>query len=149
MCGMLARAGRSVAPLVLAALGMAGTAALGSGCQSVEKIEIPNIFRQVPERPLVDVPVPVGFRYKERGSYIFNSNFRVARLLYDGTPGRDDTVAFMAEQMPLSKWEALGRGEVGNATVLRFRNELEECTVTVDRHRGLTRLTIEIAPRED
>ena len=75
---------------------------LAGGCRDVEKVEIPNIFRQTPERPLADVPVPVGFRFKEQGSFVFNSNYRVARLRYSGTPKIEEVVRFYREQMPLS-----------------------------------------------
>ncbi len=135
---------RALAPLAVcvAALG------LGGGCQNVEKIEIPNVFRTVPERPLADVPVPVGFRYKQKGSYIFDNNFRVARLRYTGTPWPEDAVAFFKQQMPLSHWRPSGEQTRDGKQILRFVNDTERCEVQIDRARGLTELTIDISPRE-
>lgn len=120
---------------------------LAGGCRDVEKVEIPNIFRQTPERPLADVPVPVGFRYKEQGSYIFDRNYRVARLKYTGTPHIDEAVAFFKQQMPLSRWKFLREG-AGEGRTLVFENDIEELTVSLDRGAGLTRIAIDIAPKK-
>jgi hypothetical protein len=143
--GFLGRLALVAAPVALCLTASIG---LGSGCQSVEKVEISNIFRQVPERPLADVPVPVGFRYKQKGSYIFNNNFRVARLCYSGTPWPEDALAFFAQQMPLSKWRPTGSETVDGWDILRFENEVESCAVKLDRKKGITSIVIDIAPRE-
>jgi hypothetical protein len=121
---------------------------LVGGCRDVEMVEIPNIFRQAPERPLADVPVPVGFRYKEQGSYIFDRNYRVARLKYTGTPHIDEAIAFFKQQMPLSRWKFVREGSGEMRTVV-FDNDLEELTVSLDRDAGLTRIAIDISPRKN
>ncbi|RME76103.1 MAG: hypothetical protein D6776_01845, partial [Planctomycetota bacterium] len=136
------------APAIVAIGFVAALFAPLSGCQNVEKFEIPNIFRTVPDRPLADVPVPVGFRYQQRGSYIFDNNFRVARLRYTGTPWVEDVVAFFNEQMPLSRWRALPAFTRDGKQVLAFVNDRERCEITLDRRRGLTEIVIDITPRK-
>ena len=139
--------GRSYVPLVLGAIALASAPLWGGGCQNVEKVEIPNVFRTTPERPLADVPVPVGFRYVERGSFIFDSNFRVAKLRYSGSQRLDEVVAFYTEQMPRSQWSFIGKSGEGEDKVLEFQSEMETCVVTLDREGGQSTLEIEIAPR--
>ena len=119
----------------------------GAGCRDVEKVEIENIFRRPPSRPLPDVPVPIGFQYLERGSYVFNENYRVARLRYTGTPHIEDVVQYYKEQMPLSKWTFVRDAEL-EARVLTFQNDLEKCTVSLERKGGLTTIEINITPRD-
>ena len=118
----------------------------GGGCRDVEKVEIQNIFSQAPVRPLPDVPVPIGFQYVERGSYVFNDNYRVARLRYTGTPHVDEVVQYYKEQMPLSKWTFVRDTEM-ETRVLSFQNDLEKCEVGLERRGGLTTIEINITPR--
>jgi len=138
---------RRVASRAVVAAALFGGAFLAGGCRGVEKIEIPNIFRVTPERPLADVPVPDGFRYKDLGSYIFDRNYRVARLRYSGTPHLEETVGFFKEQMPLSRWMFV-REEGNDARALFFRNEIEEMKVSVERQGGITSIEIDISPRK-
>jgi hypothetical protein len=120
---------------------------LVGGCRDVEKVEIPNIFHQTPERPLADVPVPDRFRYKEQGSYIFDRSYRVARLRYTGTPHVEEAVEFFKAQMPLSRWK-LVRETVGDARTLFFENDIEEMKISLDRQAGLTSVDIDISPKK-
>jgi hypothetical protein len=131
----------------LLAAACVGAPMVALGCRDVDKIEIPNPFRQTPERPLADVPVPNGFRYLEQGSYIFDRNYRVARLRYSGTPHIDDAVAFFKEQMPLSKWNLVKEGQDGGRWV-QFQNEFEEMKVLLEREAGVTSIQIDISPKK-
>lgn len=128
---------------------VASLGAFGTGCQvgDIERIEIPNVFRIMPERPLADVPVPVGFRYREKGSYLFNNNYRVACIRYRGSNSHEETEAFYKEQMPLSHWTFV-RASGERERVLEFQNELETCTVKLYRKGGFGALDIEIMPRK-
>lgn len=126
-----------------------GFAVLSSGCRGIEKVEsinIPNFLVVRPERPLADVPVPLGFTYKENGSYIFSGNYRVARLLYRGTPHVDDCVEYFKEQMPQSRWAFVRDSGVDDREVM-FHNEAEELRIKFGRQGGLTVLRIDIKPR--
>ncbi|MHC4393029.1 MAG: hypothetical protein ACYS22_17185 [Planctomycetota bacterium] len=118
-----------------------------SGCQNIERIEIPNFFRPMPERPLADVPVPVGFRFRENGSYVFNNNYRVAKLRYAGGRQLDEVEAFYKENMPLSQWEFTGDSGA-KKRVITFQKDWETCTVTLMRDHGRSAINIEISPRE-
>lgn len=120
---------------------------LVGGCRDVEKIEIPNIFHQTPERPLADVPVPDGFRYKDTGSYIFDRSYRVARLRYSGTPHVNEAIGFFKEQMPLSRWSFV-REQGTDSRTLVFQNDIEELKISIDRDAGITSVDIDIAPRK-
>ena len=132
---------------MVVAVTLVGGPFLVGGCRDVEKVEIPNIFRQVPERPLADVPVPTGFRYTERGSYIFDRNYRVARLRYTGTPHVDDAAGFFKEQMPQSKWSFVREAGTDERTLV-FQNEIEDMKISLDRQAGMTRIDIDISPRK-
>jgi len=134
---------------IRAAVLAAGITVLGGGCRDIERVEsfsVPNFLVVRPERPLADVPVPVGFTYKESGSYIFNGNFRVAKLQYRGTPHIERCVDFFKEQMPLSRWMLIREAGV-DERVVTFRNESEEMLIRLDRSAGITALEIEIKPR--
>jgi hypothetical protein len=137
---------RVASQTVLAAALVGGGGLLG-GCRNVEKVEIPNIFHSTPERPLADVPVPNGFRYKDAGSYIFDRNYRVARLRYSGTPHMDEVVGFFKEQMPLSRW-ILVREQGDGPRQLYFQNEIEDMRISVDREGGITSIDIDISPKK-
>lgn len=133
--------------LLMVAAGCILTVVGGTGCQSFEGTQFAELFTTVPERPLADVPVPDGFRYKERGSYIFSSNYRVARLKYSGTPNLETTVAFFREHMPMSHWRVTDEQADGRASTLVFSNKEEACTVSFTRRSGLTYINIDITPR--
>jgi hypothetical protein len=131
-------------------LGLSVVAALSGGCSAIrsqDTISIPNPLTVAPERPLADVPVPRGFTYKSNGSYVFSGNYRVAKLLYRGTPKVDECIEYFKEQMPASRWtfvKEAGGDEVG----LVFQNEApEELLVSLKRSAGITSLSIEIKPR--
>jgi hypothetical protein len=126
-----------------------GIAALGGGCRGVDRTEsitIPNPVVVTPERPLADVPVPVGFAFKSTGSYIFDGNYRVARLLYRGTPHVEEVIQYFKEQMPQSRWMFVRDSGV-DGRVLLFHNDCEELELKLDRQSGITALQIDIKPR--
>ena len=126
-----------------------GMAALTGGCRGVEKTEsftISNPLVVTPERPLADVPVPTGFAFKSYGSYIFDGNYRVARLLYRGTPHVEEVIHYFKEQMPQSRWMFVRDSGV-DGRVLTFHNDSEELELTLDRQSGMTALQIDIKPR--
>lgn len=131
----------------LAAVLVMGSVLFAPGCQNVEMVSVPNVFRTMPERPIADVPVPVGLRFKNRGSYVFNNNYRVAKLRYTGALHVEDIERFYMEQMPLSRWEPVAQSGA-EQRVLEFRNSDESCTLTVQRSGGVSTLDIEIQPRE-
>lgn len=135
---------------VLSALVVAaGIVVFGGGCTSVQQtdsITVRNPLRVVPERPLDDVPVPVGFTYKKNDSYVFSGNYRVAKLEYRGTPQIEECVAYFKEHAPVSRWIFVRESTVDGPVVL-FQNEAEEMAVRFDRRGGITQLSIEIKPR--
>ena len=120
---------------------------LGQGCQSVEHVAGGGLFETVTERPLADVPVPDGLRFEESGSYVFNRNFRVARLFYRGTGDLRAIEGFYKEQMPLSRWTFVRASGI-QERVIEFQSKLETCTVTLKRLGGASSLDIEISPRK-
>jgi hypothetical protein len=131
------------------AAALVGGPFFAGGCRDVEKIEIPNVFHRPAERPLADVPVPNGFTFKERGSYFFNRNYRVARLRYNGTPYMEDAIAFFKEQMPLSKWRLVREADPdADGPALVFENDTEEMRIDLERRGGLTRIDIDISPKK-
>jgi len=135
--------------LAQAAVFAAGLVVFAGGCRDVEKRDsftVPNILQVRPERPLADVPVQVGFTMKSNGSYIFDGNYRVAKLLYRGTPKVDDCVQYFKEQMPQSRWTFV-RDSDSDGRVLTFFNDCEECNIKLGRVAGITSLDIEIKPR--
>src|SRR5437868_301919 len=135
---------------VLSALVVAaGIVVFGGGCTSVqntESITVRNPLRVVPERPLDDVPVPVGFTYKKNDSYVFSGNYRVAKLEYRGTPHIEECIEYFKEQAPVSRWSFV-RETSADGQGLTFQNEAEEITVQFDRRGGGTKLSIEVKPR--
>ena len=50
----------------------------------------------------------IRFRFRERGSYIFNNNYRVAKIRYSGARRLEQVEAFYKDQMPLSEWTFVG-----------------------------------------
>ncbi len=131
------------------AAALVGGPLVAGGCRDVEKIEIPNIFHQPAERPLADVPIPNGFRFKERGSYLFDRNYRVARLRYNGTPHVDDVVAFFKAQAPLLKWRLVREADPdAEGPALVFENDTEEMKIDLERRGGLTSIEIDIVPKK-
>ncbi len=134
-----------VRPWSIAAAALA-VVAVFSGCAGTRPLKVANPLEAEPERPLTDVPVPVGFIYRTKDSYILKGNYRVARLVYVGSSAVDRVAAFYEEQMPLSRWK-LKRDFGVTERVLTFESEHEECSVRVQRRQGLTFLDVEIAPR--
>ena len=134
---------------LLAMVVAGGISVLTAGCRGVERQEsftIPNPIVVNPERPLADVPVPVGFALKSNGSYIFDGNYRVARLLYRGTPHIEEVAQYFKDQMPQSHWQFVRDGGV-DQRVMTFHNEAEELELKLDRQSGVTALQIDIKPR--
>lgn len=135
---------------VLSALAVsAGLSVLGAGCksaQTADTITLPNPLKVRPERPLADVPVPAGFTYKGSTSYVFTGNYRVAKLVYRGTPHVDDCVEFFKAQAPVSRWAFVRDSGPDDRTML-FHNDVEEMTVKLARTGGVTFLEIGIKPR--
>lgn len=133
---------------LFAIVAVTAAAALG-GCRGVAgtgSVTIPNPLVVMPERPLADVPVPVGFALKSDGSYVFDGNYRVARLLYRGTPHITEVVRYFKEQMPQSRWTCVGDSGV-DGRVVTFQNEAEQLELKLDRDSGVTALEIDIKPR--
>jgi hypothetical protein len=133
-----------------AAVGLAALLSVtGAGCGGIEKQDsftLPNPMIVRPERPLADVPVPVGFAFKSNGSYIFSGNYRVAKLLYRGTPHIDACMEYFKREMPQSRWNFVRDSGV-DGRAMTFYNECEELNIKFDRVAGLTSLDIEIKPR--
>lgn len=141
------RRGSAFAAIVVLAAGFAALGAAGcAGIAGTESFSIRNPFRIVPERPLADVPVPTGFTYRKSASWVFNGNYRVARLEYRGTPHVEECASYFLEQMPQNRWSFVADSGKDDR-VMKFRNESEEMQVTLARMSGVTRLAIEIKPR--
>jgi hypothetical protein len=137
---------RSTLPALVVAVGIS---ALAGGCRDIHRTEsftIPNFMAVRPERPLADVPVPMGFTYKEHGSYVYSGNYRVAKLSYRGTPKVEDCVDFFRGEMPQSRWAFVRESGVDERDLL-FHNEQEEMTVRLSRVSGITSIEIAIKPR--
>lgn len=140
---------RDVLSAAAAAAAVIGFALFGQGCRGIERVEsftVPNFLVVRPERPLADVPVPLGFTYKENGSYVFSGNYRVARLQYRGTPHIEECVRYFQEQMPPSRWRFIRQAGI-EGRLVTFHNDEEELRIKLDRSGGLTLLTIDIKPR--
>ena len=128
---------------------VAAAALMGAGCTTTgggKEISITNPFVITPERPLTDVPVPTGFTYKSKDSYVFSGNYRVAKLVYRGGAHIDACVAYFKQQMPVSNW-AFVKDSSTDGRVVTFHNEAEEMRIIFDRQAGLTHMAIEIKPR--
>jgi hypothetical protein len=140
---------RRALPTLVLSIGLIGGAA-GCGAGGIEardSFTVQNPLKVTPERPLADVPVPSGFAYKSNGSYVFSGNYRVAKLLYRGTPKLDDCVSYFKTQMPLSRW-AFVKDNGTDERELVFQNEsAEEMLVSMKRSAGITSLEIAIKPR--
>jgi len=144
---MMRRAHLSLVLSFVLAGGLLAAGGCNGGIHSADTITVSNPLKIIPERPLADVPVPSGFTYKSNGSYVFSGNYRVAKLVYRGTPKMDDCEQYFREQMPLSRWSFIKDAGTDERELVFQNDAAEEMLVFMKRSAGLTSLEIEIKPR--
>lgn len=130
--------------------------AVVGGCSAAGPIAPSGPLRPMPDPPLADVPVPVGFRLQERSCEDWSSGaIRYVRHRYLGKADKYAVRKFYREQMPLLRWSAVSEGQVSGRHTLRFKRPKESCTITVsdaDRdsaRTGVIAIEVMIAPDRD
>lgn len=119
---------------------------VGAGCQQSSKSDgaIARLSpRSVPY--LNGVPVPAGFRLKERLTDAYESGgVRFARQEYTGSADPAAIREFYKEQMPLLGWREISSHDIKGRLSMRFENQNEECNLTIEPTGWFSRSTIQV-----
>lgn len=116
-----------------------------SGCQFGQSGPIMAQARS----PIPDVPLPSGFKMKERYSRNMTSGpSRFVDHLYYGKADRVTVVDFFEKQMPVNGWAALSNNFTQGRSSLDFAKGSENCSISVYKNSrfGSTYVEILIAP---
>jgi hypothetical protein len=120
----------------IALLALAASVVIFSGCveapKKTESAAAPQKILEPSGRvKFSDIPVPEGFAFEGRDSYVFESSgIRVGVLRYHGRVMADRVVNFYREQMPMYNWVLLNVVEYGDR-LMNFDREEESCIVTI------------------
>jgi hypothetical protein len=97
---------------------------------------------------LRDIPVPEGFRLLEKPSKAwYPGGTRVAHCEFEGDIPPLEVVRFYEENMPVAQFTPGPKSYDGGASVLRFENEREECSVLVkSKFFNKTLLVVDVGP---
>jgi len=145
----------TVAALISMALFLSGCAGLSQGRRRVSaeegslipeggvSLEVAAAFR------FDDIPVPIGFKIDQFGSFAFQTEYtRVGLLKYKGRANPDKVVAFYKDQMPLYGWALVNIIEYGKR-IINFEKEGQSCIITIEPTGSKTILTIAISPKSE
>jgi len=124
--------------LLLVAVGAAG-------CKGLAGRDAPIELAVSVAHRVADVPVPAGFSLDESRSFRIDSPIIVYHVYRGFRVSRHDVVRFYEKQMPVARWQPIGRVEAGGRRLLAFERDGEKCLIHVRKRSPLwTRLTIEV-----
>ncbi|RJP64432.1 MAG: hypothetical protein C4532_19260 [Candidatus Abyssobacteria bacterium SURF_17] len=82
-----------------------------------------------PDFRIADIPVPAGFEFDRKTSFVFqNNNIDVGRIVYAGKEQIGDVAQFYIDEMPRYNWKLLNVAEHQTVT-LDFDKENKACQV--------------------
>lgn len=120
------------------------------GCIGIQKKDLSK------EQPLLesatflkfsDVPIPSGFKFLAKDSYLFEGGLiRTGLLRYAGKSSGDQMVNFYKEQMSMYGWRLLNVVEYGKC-ILNFEKEDESCIIKLEPSGSKLDITISVVPR--
>lgn len=121
------------------ALSMASLALLAAGCPSTSSTSTgatasgdPTELAAQARPPILDVPVPVGFRYVDKESYNFAApGVRMLVHTYRGSGEKYAVRRFFHKQVPLAGWAYTTEGNSQGVITMDFQKEGEICRVTI------------------
>lgn len=121
---------------------------VGPGCNQMQgRAKEGPVTRLTPKSVpyLQGVPVPSGFKIAERLTDAYESgDVRFARQEYVGNAERHSVREFYREQMPVLGWKEISAHEVKGRISMRFENDDEECTLTIEPSGWFNRTTIQV-----
>jgi len=133
---------RSLAGLLILAVlaGAAGCKSTGpaGGAQS-QGLAVSATYRTA------DVPVPTRFTLDESVSFQVESPLIVHHVYRAFRVPRRHVVRFYRDQMPVARWQPIGRVDAGGVRLLVFERDGQKCLIHIKRSfRFWTRLKIEV-----